>query len=156
MLYLLSLDETSLCSRRLEVVSERKNGRARGRHAGAEGSLSSRVSPSRAPVFSCAHYFQAPATQAMTGPSKAFKTPLVFLSCSDSDLISRKFCTLPAILQQCHAGESQHGKRARERRRTTQQHYSQLESNLDSTDLYGTSCSLKILGDYSPTPPPTA
>ena len=28
------------------------------------GSLSPRVSPSRAPVFSCAHYFQAPATQA--------------------------------------------------------------------------------------------
>ena len=26
--------------------------------------LSPRVSPSRAPVFSCAHYFQAPATQA--------------------------------------------------------------------------------------------
>ena len=34
--------------RRLEVVGERENGRARGRH----------VSPSRAPVFSCAHYFQ--------------------------------------------------------------------------------------------------
>ena len=33
----------------LEVVAERENGRARGRHA---------------PVFSCAHYFQAPATQA--------------------------------------------------------------------------------------------
>ena len=33
---------------------ERENGRARGRH----------VSPSRAPVFSCAHHFQAPATQA--------------------------------------------------------------------------------------------
>ena len=27
-------------------------------------SLSPRVSPSRAPVFSCAHYFQAPTTQA--------------------------------------------------------------------------------------------
>ena len=27
-------------------------------------SLSPRVSPSRAPIFSCAHYFQAPATQA--------------------------------------------------------------------------------------------
>ena len=34
-------------------MGERENGRARGRHA-----------PSRAPVFSCAHYFQAPATQA--------------------------------------------------------------------------------------------
>jgi len=49
-------------SRRLEVVGERENGRARGRHA--KGSLSPRVSPSRAPVFSRAHYFQAPATQA--------------------------------------------------------------------------------------------
>ena len=38
-----------LRSRRLEVVGERKNGCARG---------------SRTPVFSCAHYFQAPATQA--------------------------------------------------------------------------------------------
>ena len=37
----------SLRSRRLEVAGERENGRARGRH-----------------VFSCAHYFQAPATQA--------------------------------------------------------------------------------------------
>ena len=29
------------------------------------GAPSHRVSPSRAPVFSCAHYFQAPATQAI-------------------------------------------------------------------------------------------
>ena len=43
----------SLRSRRLEVAGERENGRAKGRHA--------RV----APVFSCAHYFQAPATQAI-------------------------------------------------------------------------------------------
>ena len=42
----------SLRSRRLEVAGERENGRARGRHARGE------------PVFSCAHYFQAPATQA--------------------------------------------------------------------------------------------
>ena len=41
----------------LEVVGERENWPAGGR-------LSPRVSPSRAPVFSCAHYFQAPATQA--------------------------------------------------------------------------------------------
>ena len=47
----------SLRSRRLEVACERENGRTRGRHARG-------VSPSRAPVFSCAHYFQAPATQA--------------------------------------------------------------------------------------------
>ena len=46
-----------LRSRRLEVMGERENGRARGSHARGE------VSPSRAPVFSCAHCFQAPATQ---------------------------------------------------------------------------------------------
>ena len=33
-------------------------------------SLTPRVSPSRAPVLSFAHYFQAPATQAMKGPVK--------------------------------------------------------------------------------------
>jgi len=54
--------QTSLRSRRLEVVGERERGRARGRHAFP------RVSPSRAPVFSCAHCFQAPATQAMARP----------------------------------------------------------------------------------------
>ena len=43
----------SLRSRRWEVAGERENGRA---------------SPSRAPVFSCAHYFQAPATQATSFP----------------------------------------------------------------------------------------
>ena len=52
----------SLRSRRLEVAGERVNGRARGRHA----RVSPRVSPSRAPVFSCARYFQAPATQVST------------------------------------------------------------------------------------------
>ena len=71
----------SLRSRRLEVVSERENGCARGRHAThflrekpwevdevdakGEGATSPLASPSRAPVFSCAHYFQAPATQAI-------------------------------------------------------------------------------------------
>ena len=40
-------------------VGGRENGRARGRHARSDG-----VSPSRAPGFSCAHFFQAPATQA--------------------------------------------------------------------------------------------
>ena len=60
----------SLRSRRLEVVGERENGRPRGRHARGEEapslslSLSPRVSPSRPPVFSCAHYFKEPATQA--------------------------------------------------------------------------------------------
>ena len=38
-------------------MGERENRRARGRHARGE-------SPSRAPVFSCAHYFQALATRA--------------------------------------------------------------------------------------------
>ena len=52
------LELNSLRSRRLEVVGERENGRARGRHARGEVSL--RVSPTRANVFSCA----APATQA--------------------------------------------------------------------------------------------
>ena len=51
----------SLRSRRLEVVGERENRRARGRHA--------RVSPLGCLLlarqfFSCAHYFQAPATKA--------------------------------------------------------------------------------------------
>ena len=45
----------SLRSRRLEVVGTRKNGRAR---------RTPHVSPSRGPVLSFAHYFQAPATQA--------------------------------------------------------------------------------------------
>ena len=43
---ILSLGSTRL--EELEVVGERENGRARGRHA---------------PIFPCAHYFQAPATQ---------------------------------------------------------------------------------------------
>ena len=47
-----------LRSRRLEVVGERKNVRARGRHTrGERGSPFPRVSPSRAPVLSCAHHF---------------------------------------------------------------------------------------------------
>ena len=50
---------TSLRSRRLEVVGEREKGRARGRHARGD------MRPSHAHVFSCAHYFQAPATQAI-------------------------------------------------------------------------------------------
>ena len=48
----------SLRSRRLEVVGERENRRARGRHA-RELPLPSRVSFSRA-RFSCAHYFLVP------------------------------------------------------------------------------------------------
>ena len=47
--------------------SGRKRGRARARETreGWQSSLSPRVSPFRAPVFSCAHYFQAPATRAI-------------------------------------------------------------------------------------------
>ena len=48
-----SLRTHSLRSRRLEVVGARKSGCARGRHA-------------ETPVLSCAHNFQAPATQAKT------------------------------------------------------------------------------------------
>ena len=55
---------SSLPSRRLEVVGTRKNGHARRRHAREVA----RVSPSRAPVLSFAHYFQAPATQADIAP----------------------------------------------------------------------------------------
>ena len=66
----------SLRSRRLEGVGKRENGRARGRHARGE-------SPSRAPVFSCAHYFQAPATQAtciiLKGTTTAMATCLTTL-----------------------------------------------------------------------------
>ena len=51
---LLEGSERSLRSRRLEVVGERENGCMRG---------------SRTPVFSCAHYFQAPDTQAKVSPA---------------------------------------------------------------------------------------
>ena len=60
--------ENSLRSRRLEVVGERENRRARG--------TVTRVSPSRAPVFSCAHYLQAPATQATRETAKLCLTTL--------------------------------------------------------------------------------
>ena len=55
--------ENSLRSRRFEVVGERENRHARG--------TVTRVSPSRAPVFSCAHYLQALATQATRETAKA-------------------------------------------------------------------------------------
>jgi len=59
------IGQFSLRTSRLEVVGIRKNARARRRHARGEGgSLTPRVSPSRVPVLSFAHYFQAPATQA--------------------------------------------------------------------------------------------
>ena len=49
----------TVLSLNLEVVGARKSRCARGRHACTEGT---RVSPSRAPVLSWAHYFHAPAT----------------------------------------------------------------------------------------------
>ena len=55
---------TSLRSRRLEVAGERDNGRARG--SAWKERAKERTG---APVFSCAHYFQAPATQASGGLS---------------------------------------------------------------------------------------
>ena len=139
---------SSLRSRRLEVVGERENGRARGRHP--------RVSPSRAPVFSCAHYFQAPATQAKTRPARAFKTPSVFLSCSDSDLINRKICRLPKIPLAFSCWREPTWKTpAREKADDSTALFSTpVKPRLDRP--IGTSCSLKILGDYSPTLPPTA
>ena len=63
-------NKLSLRSRRLGVVGVRKNGR---------------VSPSHAPVLSCAHYFQAPATQAKINLEVATSEPatcdLVFSFC---------------------------------------------------------------------------
>ena len=47
---------------------ERRKERTGAREGDTQGErepLSPRVSPSRAPLFSCAHYFQAPATQAV-------------------------------------------------------------------------------------------
>ena len=64
----------SLRSRRLEVVGTRKNGRAR--KETREGTP--RAFPSRTPVLSFAHYFQAPATQANLG---IMFLPYVFMSC---------------------------------------------------------------------------
>ena len=53
-------------SENMGLACEKENGRARGRHA-RDATSFLRVSPSRAPVFSCVHYFQAPATQANMG-----------------------------------------------------------------------------------------
>ena len=52
----------SLRSRRLEAVGTKKN------KTGAREGDTRRVSPSRAPVLSFTHYFQAPATQANPSP----------------------------------------------------------------------------------------
>ena len=58
----------SLRSRPLESGRKRERVRVRETREGwGWGYLSPRVSPSPAPGFSCAHYFQAPATQAKWG-----------------------------------------------------------------------------------------
>ena len=63
--HLEGVKDISLRSKRLEVVDERENGRARGRYARGEEAFSplACLLLSRA-FFSCAHYIQAPATQA--------------------------------------------------------------------------------------------
>ena len=58
----LNFDIISLRSRRLEVVGTRKK---RAREQETREERGPRVSPSLAPVLSFAHYFQAPATQAI-------------------------------------------------------------------------------------------
>ena len=64
------LERNSLRSRRLEVAGERGNGRARGRHArGARARCE--------PVFCCAHYLQAPATQARRETEISFITKIL-------------------------------------------------------------------------------
>ena len=77
--------KTSLRSRHLEVVGTRKK-RAREKETrevrgsacteGPRKSLPRRVPPSRAPVFSFARYFQAPATQATVKQKALFTRPM--------------------------------------------------------------------------------
>ena len=63
-----SLVIANLRSRRLEVVMHGLLAKERtGAREGDTRHLSPRVSPSRTFVFSCAHYFQGPATQASSG-----------------------------------------------------------------------------------------
>ena len=68
---------SSLRSRRLGVVGTRKNGRAR-------RGLTPCVSPSRAPVLSFAHFFQAPATQARWFQSGTKRKPVTLLLSFDN------------------------------------------------------------------------
>ena len=87
------LKSSSLSGRRLEEVGERENGRARGRHARGE-------SPSRAPVFSCAHYSQAPATQARNHHAQelSYVSILSFFFCHICICSMITFCWDPEIL----------------------------------------------------------
>ena len=61
----------SLRSGRFKVVGTRKK-KAREKEI-RKGKDSPRVSPSRAPVLSFAHYFQAPATQALDSYTRCYK-----------------------------------------------------------------------------------
>ena len=77
----------SLRSRRLEVVGERKNGRARGRHASGEGG-----SLSRARSFLSPQLFEAPATQAIYFHAHAhFRLRSLFSTCCRGDTDGKKF-----------------------------------------------------------------
>ena len=67
----------SLHIRRVEEVGVRMNGRARGIHARGEGA---RVSPSRAPFYSCAHIFQAPATQVTSDKTVLFTGQFIIIT----------------------------------------------------------------------------
>ena len=70
------LKRSNLRSRRLEVVGTKKKKRARKKET-REGRGTPRVSPSRAPVLSFAHYFQAPATQANKEEKRSDRKPRV-------------------------------------------------------------------------------
>ena len=76
-----------LRSRRLEVVGERENRRATETREGC------RVSPSRVPVFSRAHYFQGPATLAMWDASRKEKKE------AGSHLHKAPFLSLQSLVQ---------------------------------------------------------
>ena len=78
----------------LEVVGVRENERARGRHARG---VSLRVSP-RVPVFSCANYFQAPATQANSN----------YISLSDKQIKDLRLLLLYVKQYHYNAKESYH------------------------------------------------
>ena len=71
-------------------MRERENGRTQG----VRSSLSPRVSPSRAPIFSCAHYFQAPVTQASKLHSDVVFASLLYrLICTVSWALYTVFCS---------------------------------------------------------------
>ena len=89
------LKSSSLSGRRLEEVGERENGRARGRHARGE-------SPSRVPVFSCAHYSQAPATQARNHHTQELSYMSIFFRFSSAIFASVAWSLFVEIQKFCH------------------------------------------------------